>query len=161
MTKNYLTLAETLGNNLKARQLMIVTAESCTGGLLAEIITSIAGSSTWFERGFVTYSNLAKQEMLGVQETTLNQHGAVSEQTAIEMALGALKNSHGHISIAITGIAGPEGGSSEKPVGTVWFAWAKRNGDCHAQMRQFTGDRTAIRQQAAEFALMELIALIQ
>ncbi len=160
MPTHLLALANELGLALKTKQLLLATAESCTGGLIAELITAIPGSSTWFERGFVTYTNLAKQEMLGVQKTTLEQYGAVSEQTVIEMALGAIKHSHAQLSIAVTGIAGPDGGSELKPVGTVCFAWVKANKICLAKTHQFSGDRIAIRQQAAEFAMTELIKLI-
>lgn len=159
MTNNLVTLAQTLGQICQTKHLMLATAESCTGGLVAELITAIPGSSAWFERGFVTYSNIAKQEMLGVQKTTLEQYGAVSAQTAREMAIGALTHSHAQISIAITGIAGPEGGTVEKPVGTVWFGWANTQGDYQAQLQQLTGDRATIREQAAEFALRVLIKL--
>ena len=159
MTEHLLTLATTLGQTCKTNKLMLTTAESCTGGLIAELITAIAGSAVWFERGFVTYSNIAKQEMLGVQKITLEQQGAVSEQTAIEMATGALKHSHAQLSVAVTGIAGPDGGSAEKPVGTVWFAWASSQGNCLAQSRHFSGDRNSIRRQATEFALNGLIKL--
>lgn len=157
MTHQLIILAKTLGQLCKDKHLMIATAESCTGGLIAETITSVSGSSAWFERGFVTYSNLAKQEMLGVQKTTLEQYGAVSEQTAIEMALGALKHSHAQLSVAITGIAGPDGGSAEKPVGTVWLAWADMQDHQHAELQLFHGDRTTVRTQAAIYALTELI----
>jgi nicotinamide-nucleotide amidase len=158
MTSQLTILAQQLGHVCKAKQVMLVTAESCTGGLIAELITAIPGSSAWFERGFVTYSNLAKEEMLGVTKSTLDQYGAVSEQTAIEMALGALKHSHAQVSVSVTGIAGPAGGSAEKPVGTVWFGWATHD-TCQAEMRLFTGDRTTIREQAAEFALTNLVKL--
>src|SRR5258708_6846429 len=119
MENNITILAERVGQLLKAHKLMLTTAESCTGGQIAEAITQIAGSSQWFDRGFVTYSNAAKQEMLGVKKITLEQAGAVSAETAAEMAEGALRHSHAQISIAVTGIAGPTGGSVDKPVGTV------------------------------------------
>src|SRR5215212_9301448 len=118
------TLADEVGRRLKARGGMIATAESCTGGWVAQELTAIAGSSAWFDRGFVTYSNEAKQEMLGVRAETLARHGAVSEETAAEMARGALERSRGSFALAITGIAGPTGGTAAKPVGTVCFAWA-------------------------------------
>ena len=139
------------------RQLMVATAESCTAGLVAKLLTDMAGSSQWFERGFVTYSNLAKQQMLGVNEQTLQSHGAVSQQTVTEMVTGALHNSPAHIALAITGIAGPDGGSADKPVGTVWFAWAHQDGHCRQAMHHFDGDRSSIRQQAAEFAIDGLL----
>src|SRR5213076_2596431 len=117
-------LARKLGERLKAKGALLVTAESCTGGWVAQAATAIAGSSAWFERGFVTYSNAAKEEMLGVRRETLARHGAVSEPVAEEMALGALAHSHASFALAVTGVAGPSGGSAEKPVGTVCFAWA-------------------------------------
>lgn len=146
-----------LGNALKAHGLTLALAESCTGGMVAQIITSIAGSSAWFDRGFVTYSNAAKVEMLGVSTTTLAQFGAVSEQTAIEMALGALKHSHADVTASITGIAGPDGGSAEKPVGTVCFAWVGKGFSVQSSTQCFNGDRENIRQQAALFILAALI----
>jgi nicotinamide-nucleotide amidase len=155
-----LTLTEAavqLGMALKARGLMLAMAESCTGGMVAEAITSIAGSSAWFDRGFVTYSNAAKIDMLDVSSTTLEQFGAVSEQTAIEMAIGALKNSAAQITGSITGIAGPDGGSPDKPVGTVCFAWAVKNLPVTTCTRCFNGDRKSVREQAAIFMMAGLI----
>jgi nicotinamide-nucleotide amidase len=146
-------LAESLGRALKARNASLVTAESCTGGGAAEAVTAIAGSSEWFERGFVTYSNAAKEEMLGVRARTLEQHGAVSEETAREMALGALAHSRGTLAVAITGIAGPTGGTPAKPVGTVRFAWASRSGALRSETRHFSGDREAVRRRSVERAL--------
>jgi nicotinamide-nucleotide amidase len=161
------SLAEELGVALKENGLMLVLAESCTGGMVAEVVTSIAGSSAWFDRGFVTYSNEAKIEMLGVSPETLEQFGAVSEEVAKEMALGclklgclestALKNSHYKIAASITGIAGPDGGSLEKPVGTVCFAWAGTNNLVSTGTRHFDGNREEIRQQAVIFCLTEII----
>jgi len=142
-------LAIELGAALKARGFTLALAESCTGGMTAQAITSIAGSSAWFDRGFVTYSNQAKIEMLGVSSNTIKTYGAVSEQTANEMALGALKNSHAQISGSITGIAGPDGGSAEKPVGTVCFAWSEVNEATSTTTKHFQGNREQIRQQAA------------
>lgn len=150
-------LAAELGIVLKARGFMLALAESCTGGMVAQAITSIAGSSVWFDRGFVTYSNAAKIEMLGVSAETLEKFGAVSEEIAIEMALGALKNSHTQIAGSITGTAGPGGGSSEKPVGTVCFAWAKINMPTEAITKKFIGNREEIRQQAATALMAGLI----
>lgn len=146
-------LAERLGRELLNRGEWLVTAESCTGGWVAQTVTAIAGSSAWFDRGFVTYSNDAKVDMLGVPETTLARHGAVSEQTARAMAQGALKHSRGHWSVAITGIAGPSGGTPEKPVGMVCLAWAQRDGGCEALTCHFAGNRAEIREQAARIAL--------
>lgn len=149
-------LARTIGKLLIQKHLLLTTAESCTGGMVAEVITSIPGSSSWFERGFVTYSNQAKQEMLGVRQSTLEKFGAVSAETAQEMAEGALRHSHAQISIAVTGIAGPDGGSAEKPVGTVWFALAGKNLTTKTVQQLFHGDRQTIREQATEFGLQQL-----
>jgi len=148
-----LSVKETL-DEARERGLMIATAESCTGGLLAAALTAVAGSSTVFERGFITYSNAAKQELLGVAGETLAAHGAVSEQTAREMAEGALHHSAADIAVAITGIAGPGGGSEEKPVGLVCFACAARDGETMALVKQF-GDigRADVRYQAMLTAL--------
>lgn len=148
-------LAAELGQTLKARGFMLALAESCTGGMVAQFLTSIAGSSIWFDRGFVTYSNLSKIEMLNVSNITLENFGAVSEETALEMVHGAIKNSHAQIAGSITGIAGPDGGTIEKPVGTVCFAWSgnKINGSL---TMHFTGDREEIRQQAA-ITIMQLL----
>ncbi len=164
MTETIYQLALKLGERLAKKPLKLVTAESCTGGGLAQAITDIAGSSAWFERGYVTYSNLAKQELLGVKTDTLNQYGAVSEAVACAMAEGALKQSHADISIAITGIAGPDGGTLEKPIGTVWFALslkqALKQADTVTAVRHFQGDRKAVREQSVQFALEKLIELI-
>jgi nicotinamide-nucleotide amidase len=149
-------LAAELGAALQTRGERLAAAESCTGGWLAQAVTAIAGSSAWFDRGFVTYSNAAKTDMLGVPEATLERHGAVSEATARAMAQGALAHSRADWAVAITGIAGPDGGSPEKPVGTVCFAWAEKDGGCQAQTRHFTGDRTAIREQSVRHALRGL-----
>ena len=154
-------LAQQLGEALQARGLMVVTAESCTGGWVAEAITDIAGSSRWFERGFVTYSNEAKQEMLKVSAETLAHFGAVSEAVVKEMARGALDYSHAGISVAISGIAGPGGGSSEKPVGTIWFAWALKVGEEWTAQEYFPGDRKAVRQQSVERALRGLLDVLE
>jgi nicotinamide-nucleotide amidase len=150
-------LAQQLGAQLLARGEFLTAAESCTGGWLAQSVTAIAGSSCWFDRGFVTYSNAAKVDMLGVAETTLERHGAVSEATARAMAQGALSHSRADWSVAITGIAGPGGGSVEKPVGTVCFAWASKDGGCEAQTCYFSGDRAAVREQSVRHALRGLI----
>lgn len=146
-------LASQVGQALEQGQCTLSTAESCTGGWVAKILTDVVGSSAWFERGFVTYSNEAKQEMLGVDATVLGRHGAVSELTVREMARGALQHSHADISLAITGIAGPGGGSESKPVGLVWFAWARRDADIRCGQHIFTGDREAVRRQAVVTAL--------
>ncbi len=149
-----------LGEVLLARQHCLVTAESCTGGWVAQVMTAISGSSAWFDRGFVTYSNQAKQEMLGVPAGLLMTEGAVSEAVALAMAEGALRHSRADWSLAITGIAGPTGGSAEKPVGTVWFAWAGQSGWSAARSCRFTGNREQVRAQATVFALKNLHAQI-
>ena len=151
-------LASRVLDACRARALKIATAESCTGGMVAAALTEIAGSSDVFERGFVTYSNEAKQELLGVAEDTLAEYGAVSEETALEMARGALAASRADIAVSITGVAGPGGGTVEKPVGLVWFAVAKRGGDIRAHRRQFLDEgRAAIREAATRFALELLL----
>jgi nicotinamide-nucleotide amidase len=149
--------AAQLGQALKARGFMLAVAESCTGGMVAEAITSIAGSSAWFDRGFVSYSNAAKIDMLDVSSATLEKFGAVSEQTATEMAIGALKNSDAQIAGSITGIAGPDGGSPEKPVGTVCFAWTGNNIPVTSCTHWFDGNRDSVRKQAAIFMMAGLI----
>lgn len=154
-------LSRELGEALTARGWLAATAESCTGGGVATAITDIAGSSGWFDRGFVTYSNEAKQQMLGVRRESLELHGAVSEAVVLEMARGALVHSSASISVAISGIAGPAGGSDEKPVGTVWFAWADRTGRHHSLLARFDGDRHQVRQQAVRQALSGLLALLK
>ncbi len=150
-------LAERLGCQLVERGEWLAAAESCTGGWLAQSVTAIAGSSTWFDRGFVTYSNAAKEDMLSVPDSMLARHGAVSETVARAMAQGALAHSRADWSVAITGIAGPGGGSPEKPVGTVCFAWARKDGGCEAHTCQFGGDRASVREQSVRHALKGLI----
>lgn len=160
-----LELSADLGQAMQAQGWQLALAESCTGGMIAESVTAIAGSSVWFDRGFVTYSNAAKIDMLAVPERLIAEHGAVSEPVASAMAMGALQRSQANISGAVTGIAGPGGGSPLKPVGTVCFAWAMRDGEnqdsqivietCH-----FEGDRTQVRQQAASHLLTGLLRLI-
>ena len=145
-------VSKRVGKRLKATQSMLVTAESCTGGWVAQAVTSVAGSSGWFERGYVTYSNAAKRDALGVSPRTLARHGAVSEPTAREMARGALRKGRGSISVAITGIAGPGGGSPGKPVGTVCFAWA-RGRRLRSETRRFKGGRSRVRRQSVLHAL--------
>lgn len=153
MTRELLSLAYTVGNALREHGWMLTTAESCTGGLVAAAITEIAGSSGWFERTFVTYSNEAKMEMLGVSGQTLDEYGAVSEETVAEMARGALAHSRADVALAISGIAGPDGGSAQKPVGTVCFAWCLRDGEPDTLTLYLDGDRAGIRRQAASIAL--------
>jgi len=146
-------LAERVGRRLAAEGAVMTTAESCTGGWVAKLVTDVPGSSRWFDRGFVTYSNRAKQEMLGVSEATLAAHGAVSEATVREMAAGALAHGTADLSVAVSGIAGPGGGSEEKPVGLVWLAWARRGGGVTTERCLFGGDRDAVRAAAARRAL--------
>ena len=154
-------LARTLGRMARRRGVDIATAESCTGGGVATAITRIAGSAKYFDRGFVTYTNLAKKQMLGVTQRSLGNYGAVSEQVAAEMARGALRHSKAHVSVAITGIAGPTGGSRSKPVGLVWFAWAARRGQVQTRCFRFRGDRTEVRLQSVAVALQGLIDLLR
>jgi len=147
------TLAAQLGALLLANGQKLATAESCTGGWVGQCLTAVAGSSDWFERGFVTYSNAAKHEMLGVENETLLAHGAVSEATAAAMAAGALRHSHADWSLAITGVAGPGGGSPDKPVGTVCFAWAGAEGRLDTETCHFKGTREEVRAQSVARAL--------
>ena len=154
------TLATELAGRLKQAGGLLATAESCTGGDLAQALTALAGSSAWFERGFVTYSNLSKQELLGVPEDTLARHGAVSAATAQVMAEGALTHSHAQYAVAITGIAGPGGGSAEKPVGTVFIACAGARRETRGQQYAFVGDRAAVRRQSVLAALRSLLRYI-
>jgi len=153
-------LSVAVGSALASQKLMLACAESCTGGWISEVVTATAGSSEWFDRGFVTYSNLAKQQMLGVPDEILATHGAVSEATAREMALGALAHSGARIALAVTGIAGPGGGSPGKPVGTVCFAWCRDRDSAVSQTHCFSGDREAIRRQAVITALQGLLTLL-
>lgn len=150
-------LSATLGVACRESGLTIATAESCTGGWAAQVITHTAGSSAWFERGFITYANAAKVDMLGVRMDTIERFGAVSLETAAEMASGALRNSNALISLAITGIAGPTGGSADKPVGTVCFSWCIRGSAPSSESRLLVGDREAIRRQAVIHALTGMI----
>jgi nicotinamide-nucleotide amidase len=149
-------LVDALARELKARRLMMATAESCTGGLIAGACTEVSGSSEWFERGFVTYSNAAKSELLGVSAQLIGQHGAVSEAVAREMAAGAVAHSAAKLAVAVTGVAGPTGGSVEKPVGTVWFGWATPAG-VFTEHQRFDGDRAAVRQATVRHALAGLL----
>ncbi|RKP51135.1 CinA family protein [Trinickia fusca] len=152
-------LAVRVGNKLRDMRLMLATAESCTGGMVATAITDISGSSGWFERGFVTYSNQAKMEMIGVPAELIDRHGAVSEPVACAMAEGALRNSRAQVSLAITGVAGPGGGTETKPVGMVSFAWSNRL-HTEGETLVFKGDREQIRVQAAAHALRGLLRLL-
>ena len=153
-------LARQLGTRLKGAKEILATAESCTGGWAAQVVTSVAGSSAWFDRGFVTYSNEAKQELLGVRAETLSAHGAVSEETAREMARGALDRSKATIALSITGVAGPKGGTAEKPVGTVCFAWA-RGSAVRSETHRFAGDRESIRRQSVILALKGVMRTLE
>lgn len=138
---------------------MLATAESCTGGMIAAACTDLAGSSQWFERGFVTYSNAAKTDMLGVPPAMIEQEGAVSEAVARAMADGVLIHSPAQVSLAVTGVAGPTGGSDAKPVGTVWFAWCV-NGETHSEMQHFAGDRATVRAATVRYALQRLLGFL-
>lgn len=156
MDNELLELAQQLGFLLKSKEKTIATAESCTGGWIAQIITEIPGSSAWFDRGFVTYSNAAKIQMLGVNPETLDKFGAVSAQTATEMVNGALFYSDADCAIAVTGIAGPDGGTAEKPVGTVFIAWAYKNQGVKVEQKKLTGNRHEIRRQTVKIAIAGL-----
>ncbi|OYY72985.1 MAG: damage-inducible protein CinA [Gammaproteobacteria bacterium 28-57-27] len=149
-----------LGETMAARGLMLAVAESCTGGWLAKAVTDIAGSSAWFDRGFVTYSNQAKQDMLGVPEALLRSHGAVSEASVLAMVEGALEHSLADISVAISGIAGPGGATPDKPVGTVWLAWARRGEQAKARRFVFDGDRESVRAQAVVAGIDGVLLLL-
>ena len=154
-------LARQVGLALAGQGLMLASAESCTGGWLGQTITSIAGSSAWYERGFITYADISKREMLGVRSKTLEQNGAVSREVAYEMAEGAITRSHSQVAVSITGIAGPDGGTAEKPVGMVCFAWLMKDGLALTETRYFSGSREAIRRQAVAGALQGVIDLLQ
>ena len=149
-------IATQVGERLRAAHHRLVTAESCTGGWIAKVVTDIAGSSDWFDCGMAVYSYEAKQALLGVNPHTLEQSGAVSRETAIEMVSGALVNSGASVAVAVTGIAGPGGGSPDKPVGTVWIAWKRRGGYADARLFHFDGDREAVRRQTVAQALQGL-----
>lgn len=157
MDQEIVELARDIGQWLMQRQWMLATAESCTGGLVSAAITEIAGSSAWFDRGFVTYSNEAKTSQLGVSPLTLHAYGAVSEQTVREMLAGALANSLAQVAVAVSGVAGPGGGTAEKPVGTVCFGWITRGGSPACITRHFLGDRAAVRWQATKLALTGIL----
>ena len=153
-------IATRLGQRLREQRLTVATAESCTGGWIAKTITGIAGSSEWFDCGMVAYSYEAKQALLGVRPQTLEEHGAVSRECAIEMVSGALVHSGASVAVAVTGIAGPGGGSADKPVGTVWIAWKRRGGYADAQLFHFDGDRDAVRRQTVAAALQGVDAVL-
>ena len=150
-------LAQALGQALHKHQLVLATAESCTGGGIAEAVTRIAGSSAWFDRGFVTYSYESKVDLLGVKRETLLDHGAVSEEIARQMVEGAIARSRAQVAVAVTGIAGPDGGQPDKPVGTVWFAWKFPKKPIISAVCHFQGDRNAVRAQTVSHALTQLL----
>lgn len=152
-------LAQQLGARLRSLDQTLAVAESCTGGWIGQAVTDVAGSSAWFDRGFVTYSNHAKQELLDVSAELLATHGAVSEETVRAMVAGALRHSHADCAVAVSGIAGPGGATSGKPIGTVWFAWQRRDGLSHARCECFDGDRRAVRGQAVLTALQGIMDL--
>ncbi len=153
-------LSQRVGAALQQARLKLATAESCTGGWIAQVVTATAGSSDWFDCGFVSYSNTAKMQLLGVAPDVLRANGAVSEATAIEMVRGALAHSRADFALSVTGIAGPAGGTPDKPVGTVCFAWCRRNGEPGAITQRFDGDRTRVRRQTVIFALEGLLKAI-
>ncbi|GAC06756.1 MAG: nicotinamide-nucleotide amidase [Paraglaciecola chathamensis] len=159
MTNNSIYLAQQLGEQLQQLGWSVTCAESCTGGGIGYAITSASGSSSWFKSGYITYSNEAKQVMLGVSEQTLAEFGAVSQAVVEQMALGATKAAMANVAVSVSGIAGPEGGSAEKPVGTVWFGFAI-NGDVSTACQCFSGDRHEVRAQAIEYALSQLSSLL-
>ncbi|MGH8620066.1 MAG: CinA family protein [Burkholderiales bacterium] len=150
-------LAEETGRTLKARGILLATAESCTGGWIGQAVTMVPGSSEWFDRGFITYTNIAKMEMLGVQKATLARHGAVSEATVCEMAQGTLARSQAGIVVAVSGVAGPGGGTQEKPVGMVCVAWVLKGGTPIAETLQLPGDRDAVRRETVVRALRGVV----
>lgn len=154
-------LATQLGAALKSHGYMLATAESCTGGGVASAVTEIAGSSAWFDRGFVTYSNQSKMDMLQVSSETLEQFGAVSEATVREMVSGALRQSQAQIALAVSGVAGPGGGTVEKPVGTIWFAWGLKDDVIVARLHQLAGNRAQIREQSVRIALQGVLEILQ
>jgi nicotinamide-nucleotide amidase len=154
-------LSRRLGEACTGAKVKVATAESCTGGGVGEAITRTAGSSGWYDRGFVTYSNEAKVDLLGVKQETIGSHGAVSEAVAREMAQGALHQSDADFAVAVTGIAGPAGGTATKPVGLVWIAWASLDGEVRTKFEVFGGDRTAIRTQAVAEAMRGLAAMVE
>ena len=145
---------------LQKKRWLMATAESCTGGMISAACTDLAGSSAWFERGFVTYSNEAKTELLGVDAALIKQHGAVSEEVARAMACGAVARSHAQVAVAVTGVAGPTGGSAAKPVGTVWFGF-QVGGQLTSEMRRFDGDRAAVRSATVQHAVQRLLELLR
>jgi nicotinamide-nucleotide amidase len=161
MDAQLIELSQRVGQALTRLDLTLATAESCTGGWVAQVVTHTPGSSGWFDRGFITYANDAKIEMLGVDPETIAEFGAVSQETAADMAAGALVNSNAMISLAVSGVAGPSGGSPDKPVGTVCFAWCKLGDEPHTERHHFDGDRESVRRQAVVCALEGLLARLK
>ncbi|MDG4549113.1 MAG: nicotinamide-nucleotide amidase [Candidatus Contendobacter sp.] len=158
--RNLYELAVHVGVALRAPGWTLAVAESCTGGWIAKTVTDIPGSSGWFDRGFVTYSNAAKSELLGVREVTLAEHGAVSAEVVAEMAVGALERSRANLALAVSGIAGPDGGGPDKPVGTVYLAWASREGPTRVERRHFKGGRDAVRRETVVAALRGVLDVL-
>lgn len=154
-------LSETLGKQLKSKGWLVTTAESCTGGGISAAITDISGSSAWFDRAFITYSNESKQQMLFVDEEAINRHGAVSRKVVEQMAAGAVEHSLADVAISVSGIAGPGGGSDDKPVGTVWFGWQLADGEQVQRVQYFSGNRAEVREQACYYAIKTLLQLIE
>ncbi|GAA0909143.1 CinA family protein [Luteibacter anthropi] len=152
-----MALAEQVATAAIERRVMVATAESCTGGWIAKSLTDLAGSSAWFEAGVVTYSYSAKESLLGVNPRTLERTGAVSEETVLEMVSGAVARYGAGVAVAVTGIAGPSGGTADKPVGTVWIGWKRRGGYAHATLFHFAGDREAVRRQTVAAALAGMV----
>lgn len=159
MDRDLFELAVRVGEVLRGRGWMLATSESCTGGWIGECVTMVAGSSMWYERGFITYSNEAKIQMLGVRQATLRMHGAVSEHTVLEMARGTLRHSRAQVGVSVSGVAGPGGGTPDKPVGTVCIGWALANGQLRAASFRFEGDRESVRRQSVVAALQGVIDL--
>jgi nicotinamide-nucleotide amidase len=157
----YIELVKDISTVLCEHHWKLVTAESCTGGLISTCLTDLPGSSNWFERGFVTYSNASKEEMLSVPHDLIKRYGAVSEEVALAMALGAIEHSHGDVAVSVTGVAGPDGGTLDKPVGTVCFAWALRDLSSQTSRQQFSGNRHEIRSQACQYALNGALFLLK
>ena len=158
--QNLYELAARVGGVLRAHQQTLAVAESCTGGWIAKTVTDIPGSSGWFDRGFVTYSNTAKTDLLGVREASIARHGAVSAEVVAEMVAGALERSRADVALAVSGVAGPDGGTADKPVGTVYLAWAPRNNPTHTERRHFDGDRDAVRLATVAAALEGLLDVL-
>ena len=160
MDQTLYNLAARVGRALKNRELMVATAESCTGGWIGQAITMVPGSSEWFERGFITYTYISKREMLGVSGRSLARYGAVSEQVVREMVRGALARSHAQVAVSISGVAGPSGGTPDKPVGTVCLGWALKGGALLVETRRFRGDRDEVRRRSVAYALRGILKII-